>query len=74
MASDDAIGDELGDERRIAAAMLDVVERGGADLQSLFVFLVPLRDAGVEIPAVIIKARGVGDPADVVEILMLPVP
>ena len=69
MASDDAIGDELGDERRVASAVLDVVQRRGADLQSLFVLLVPLRDARVEVPAVIVEARGVGYSTDVVEVL-----
>ena len=60
-----------GDRRRLAAAVLDVVQCGGANLQPLFVFVVPLGDAGVEIPAVVVESRRVGDAADVVEALVL---
>ena len=49
--------------------MLDVVQRGGANLQAFLVFVVPLRDARVQIPAVVVEARRVGDAADVVEVL-----
>ena len=74
MATDDTIGDELSDERGVRSSVLDVVERRRADLQSLFVFLVPLRDAGVQIPAVIVEARGVRDMAHVVERLVFEFP
>ena len=55
----------------LGAAVLDVVQRGGANLQAFLVFVVPLRDARVQIPAVVIEACGVGDVADVVEVLAL---
>ena len=55
----------------LGAAVLDVVKRGGANLQPLLVFVVPLRDARVQIPAVIVEARRVGDAPDVVEGLAL---
>ena len=51
------------------AAVLDVVQRRGADLQPLLVRLVPLGDARVEVPAVVVEAGRVGDPAHVVEVL-----
>ena len=55
--ADDGIGDERGEARRGIDAVLDVVERCGADLQALLVACVPLRDARVEIPAVVIEPR-----------------
>ena len=38
--------------------VLDVVQRGAADLQPFLVLGVPLRDSGVEVPAVIVEASG----------------
>jgi hypothetical protein len=43
--------------RGLVAAFFDGVQRCRARLQVCFVLLVPLRDAGVEIPAVVIEAR-----------------
>ncbi len=67
MAPDDAVGDELCNGRRVVTAMFDVVKSGGANLQALLVFVVPLGDARVQIPAVVVEARRVGDLPDVVE-------
>ena len=71
VAADDAIGDERAIVGRRLGAVLDVVQRGGADLRALLVALVPLGDARVEVPAVIVEARRVGDALDVVERLRL---
>ena len=67
MAPDDAIGDEGGDVGVLVAAMLDVVERLRPDLQASLVLAVPLGHARVEVPAVVIEARSVGDLLDVCE-------
>ena len=71
VAADDVIGDEVGQFRGLVAAMLDVVERRRADLQTVLVPGVPLGDLRVEIPAVVIEPRGRGDRADLVERLVL---
>src|SRR5688572_1801214 len=71
MAANDALGNEMRDLRGLIAAMLDVVQRSGAYLQAVLVDVVPLRDARVEIPAVIIEASGIGDATNVVEVLAL---
>ena len=55
---DDAVGDEGGDLGVLVAAVLDVVQRVGARLQPLLVLLVPFGDARVQIPAVVVEARG----------------
>ena len=51
--------------------MLDVVQRGGANLQPLLVLVVPMGGAGVEIPAVVVEAGRVRRLPDVVEGLAL---
>ena len=71
VAPDDAVGDELGDLGGIGSTVLDVVERCRAYLQPRLVFVVPLRDARVQIPAVIVEAPGVGDSTDAVEVGVL---
>ena len=63
VAADDAIGDEVGHLGEVVAAVLDGVERGGSDLQPFLVFLVPLGDPRVEVPAVVVEAGRVGDRA-----------
>jgi hypothetical protein len=67
MSADDAFGDELGDGRSVVAAVLDVVQRCRADLQPFFVLVVPVRDARVEIPAVVVEACRIGDAPDLVK-------
>ena len=57
MSAQDRSRDQLGNFGDLVAAALDGVQRIGASLQMLLVLLVPLRDARVEIPAVIVEAR-----------------
>ena len=71
VAADDAVGDERGEVGRRVAAVLDVVERRRADLEPRLVVLVPLGHAGVEVPAVVVEARRVGERAHLVEPLVL---
>ena len=63
MAADDVIGDEAGHFGGGVAALLDVMERGGPDLQPLLVRLIPLGDARVQVPAVVVEPRRSGDAA-----------
>ena len=69
MPADDAVGDQLGDGRRLVAAVLDVVQRRGADAQAVLVGLVPLGHPCVEVPAVVVEARGIRDRANAGEVL-----
>ena len=71
MGADDAIGDEGCHLGGLVAAVLDVVQRGAPDLQAFLVRLVPLGHLGVEIPAVVVEARRVGDGAHVGKALPL---
>ena len=57
VAAQDGSRDQLGDGGGFAGGVFDGMQRCGADLQILFVLFVPLRDAGVEIPAVVVEAR-----------------
>ena len=57
MASEHGGRDQVGDGRSFAARVFNRVQRLQTGLQVLLVLLVPLRDAGVEVPAVVIKAR-----------------
>ena len=68
---DDAIGDEAGEVGGRIAAVLDVVQRRGADLEPLLVLLVPFGHARVEVPAVIVEPGRVGDAANGVEVELL---
>ncbi len=68
---DDAVGDERGDGGVLVPAMLDVVQGRGTHVQPLLVLLVPLGDARVQVPAVVVEARRIGDLADLVERLVL---
>ena len=69
--ADDAIDDERADRGGVVAAVLEVVQRRGADREPRLVAVVPLGDARVEVPAVVVEPRGVGDAPDVVERLVL---
>ena len=53
---DNGVGDERGETGGGIDAVLDVVQGCRTDLQAVLVALVPLRDAGIEIPAVVIEA------------------
>ena len=66
VAADDAVGDERGDLGILVAAVLDVVQRVGPNLQPLLVLVVPLGHASVKIPAVIVETRGIGDLANLI--------
>ena len=67
MRAHDGIGNERGEARRGIDAVFDVVQRRGANLQPLLVALVPLGDARVEIPAVVVESRRRGDAPGIVE-------
>ena len=51
----------------VVAAVLEIVQRRGADRQPRLVAVVPLGDLRVQIPAVVVEARRVGDCANLVE-------
>src|SRR5580692_808672 len=68
MATKDGGRDQLGDGSRLTTGVFDGAQGLRTDLQVLFVlffaFTVPLRDAGVEIPAVIVEVRLAGERFD----------
>ena len=57
MTPQDGDRNHVGDGGTFIVAFLDRVQRLLADLQILLVFGVPLRDPGVEVPAVVVEAR-----------------
>ena len=61
VATQDRSRDQFRDLGHFVAALFDGVQRVLARLQALLVALVPLRDARVEVPAVVIEARRGGD-------------
>ena len=63
----DALADERADLRGLVAAPLEIVERGRAKREPALVVVVPRGDTRIEVPAVVIEARGVGDASDVVD-------
>ena len=68
MGVHDAIDDEGADRGGLRAAVLEVVQRTRARLEVLALLLVPLGDARVQIPAVIVEPRALGDLADAGEV------
>src|SRR5947209_18028375 len=50
--------DNLAYLRRLVSALLDLMQNLQANFRVLFVLFIPLRDAGVEVPAVVIKRTG----------------
>ncbi len=48
---------QISNGRSFTGCIFNGMQSLGANLQILLVLLVPLRDAGVEVPAVVIKAR-----------------
>jgi hypothetical protein len=68
---DDAVGDEGGKAGSVVIAVLDLVKRARANGQTGLVVVVPFGDARVEIPAVVVEPRRVGELADLVERLVL---
>ncbi len=57
-------GDQFGDDGSFCGRILNGVQRLQADLQILLVFRVPLRDPGIQIPAVVVKAWFFGKSLD----------
>ena len=57
MPAQDRDRNQIGDGGSFVAAFLDRVQRLQTDLQVLLVLRVPLRDPGVEIPAVVVETR-----------------
>ena len=57
MPPQDGDGNYVGDGGAFIVALLDRVQHLLTDLQVLFVLGVPMRDPGVEVPAVVVKAR-----------------
>ena len=72
--ADDPLDDERAHRGGLAGAMLEIVERGGADGEPLLVVLVPFRDLGIQVPAVVIEPGRIGDAADPVERLPFQLP
>ena len=74
MAAQNSRGDQIGDFCHFITAPLDSVQGLKSNFKVLLVLLVPLRDAGVEVPTVIVEARGRGDEGcDLVSRLLLEV-
>ena len=62
MIADDCHGDDLGDARSLAVAVLDILKRLAAQFQPPGICFIKVRNAGVKVPAVIVEAhRRVGD-------------
>ena len=64
MAAQDGGRDQFGDRGGFAGGVFDGVERFAPRLQIFFILFVPLRDAGVEIPAVVVEAGLAGEGFD----------
>src|SRR6185437_2120847 len=60
MTADDGVGDQIADSSRLVAAAFNVMERLQPQLEVLLVFFIPPRNAGVEIPAVVVKRYTAG--------------
>src|SRR5437879_10303276 len=73
MPSEDGGRDQVGDGGGFAVGVFDGVQSLQAGLQILFVLLVPVRDAGVEVPAVIVEAWLAGESFDFRARLLLDV-
>ena len=56
MAAEDGDRDQVRERRGLVSSGLDLVQRLEPSLEVLLVLLVPLRDARVEIPAVVVEA------------------
>ena len=74
MRAHDAVDDDCGHVGRHVsagpgriAAMLEIVQGRGADRQPFLVACVPFGDARVEIPAVVVETRRVGEVPDLLE-------
>jgi hypothetical protein len=64
MALDDGVGHEVSQFGDDTSACLDLVQRLGAPRQRLGMVLIVLRDARVQVPAVIVEARLPGERPD----------
>ena len=74
MRPDDAVGDERADLGGVVASGFEIVQRLVSYREPLGLPAVPLGDARIEIPAVVVEARGVGDLPDLGEVLPLDLP
>src|SRR5260370_23474322 len=61
MAAEDGGRDKFCNRGSFAGGIFDAVQRLRADLQVLLVLRVPLRNAGIQIPAVVIETRLAGE-------------
>ena len=64
MAAQHGDRDQVGDGGGFARGVFDGMQRLQAHLQILLVLRVPLRNAGIEIPAVVVEARLPGQSFD----------
>ena len=71
MGAHDAVDDQRADRRGVVAAVLEIVEDRGADGEPRLIAVVPLGDLRIEVPAVVVEARRVGDRPDLVDRLVL---
>src|SRR5689334_9106525 len=55
MPMDDGVGNKLADFRGLVAAFFNIVQRLQTQLQIVFALFIPVRDAGIEVPAVVIE-------------------
>ena len=64
MAAQHSNGDQFGDDRSFITALLDVMQSLQTNLKVLLVLRIPLRDAGIEVPAVVVELRLAGQLLD----------
>ena len=67
MRAHDAVDDEAAHVGGVVAAVLEVVQRTRADREPVAVGLVPLGNPRVEVPAVVVEPRRIGESAHLVE-------
>src|SRR5215471_16731835 len=56
MPANNRIGYQLANLSSVVAALLNVMQGFETQLQMLFVFFIPLRDASIEVPTVVVEA------------------
>ena len=67
----DPIDDECAHVRGVVAAVFELVQRPGSNVEPALVGLVPFGDPRVQVPAVVVKPGRLGDVPDIVDRLLL---
>ena len=74
MGADDPVDDERAERGSVGAAVLEIVERSGPDVEAALVAVVPLGHARVQVPAEVVEPGGVRDLPDLVDRLVFELP